>query len=181
MWQRSRRWSRLPDPAKADLGSELGAPGGRPELLQRLRPRAENRTRGMGGAGLGHVSVFQDLGFLPPFLLWAWAEIPQGCLEWVVSGICGSLGEHQGAVTYHPIWGWGGERREAGEAEPRASCRGRQGLPWPCSTLFTGGAETSLLESIQPDTLEACFLLGGSQLLFQNRSAPPNPEPWGSS
>lgn len=69
----------------------------------------------MGGAGLGHVSVFQDLGFLPPFLLWAWAEIPQGCLGWVVSGIWGSLGEHQGAVTYHPIWGWGGERREAGE------------------------------------------------------------------
>ena len=63
----------------------------------------------MGGAGLGDVSVFQDLGFLPPFLLWAWAEIPQGSLGWVVSGIWGSLGEHQGAVTYRPIWGWGGE------------------------------------------------------------------------
>ena len=62
----------------------------------------------MGGAGLGDVSVFQDLGFLPPFLLWAWAEIPQGSLGWVVSGIWGSLGEHQGAVTYRPIWGWGG-------------------------------------------------------------------------
>lgn len=124
MRQRNRRWSRLPDPAKADLGSELGAPGGRLELFHPLRPRAENRTRDTGVAGLGDVNVFQDLSFLPPFLLWAWAEIPQSSLGWVVSGIWGFLGEHQGAVTYCPIWGWGGERREAGEAKPRASCRG---------------------------------------------------------
>lgn len=68
--------------------------------------------------------------------------------------------------------GWGG--RTQGILQGAS-----QGLPWPCSTLFT--AETSLLGWIQPDTLETCSLLGGSQLLFQNRSAPPNPEPWGSS
>lgn len=133
MWQRSRRWSRFPGPAKADQESELGAPGGRLELFQRLRPRAGNRTGGMGGAGLGGVCIFQDLGFLPPFLLWAWAELPEGS---GVGGIryLGISGRAPGGSHLPSYLGLGRGEEEAGEAEPRASCRGRlRACPGPAS------------------------------------------------
>ena len=91
---------------------------GRLEGIQRLRPRAESMTKGMVGAGLGGVSVFQDSDFLPPFLLWAWQDPEPGqrfpkFLGWVVSGIWVSLGEHQGALTVlsgprGKERGWGG-------------------------------------------------------------------------
>lgn len=171
MWQRSRRWSRFPGPAKADQGSELGAPGGRLELFQRLRPRAGNRTGGMGGAGLGGVCVFQDLGFLPPFLLWAWAEIPEGS---GVGGVryLGISGRAPGGSHLPSYLGLGRGEEGGWRGRTQGVLQGAsQGLPRPCFTLFTDGAETSLLESVRP----AVCLVGGS---YSSRTVlPPSPHP----
>lgn len=117
---------------------------GRLEGIQRLRPRAENMTKGMVGARLGGVSIFQDSDFLPPFLLWAWQDPEPGqrfpkFLGWVVSGIWVSLGEHQGALTHCPIWasGWGGRGEGMGRPSNRVSYRG-------CLGTFHGPAPSSL-------------------------------------
>lgn len=140
------------------------------EGIQRLRPRAENMTKGMVGAGLGGVSVFQDSDFLPPFLLWAWQDPEPGqrfpkFLGWVVSGIWVSLGEHQGALTHCPIWasGLGGERRGDGEAQQQGVLQGvPRDLPWPCSILLTGGVRLPFWSgySLRPELagLAACLV-----------------------
>lgn len=124
--------------------------------------------------------------FCPHFCSGPGQRFPKA-LGWVVSGIWGSLGEHQGAVTYHPKWGKGGAGR-GGRLERPNPGRPAGGVSGPALALlhplhrwgqdFPSGVS-------MPDTPEACCLLGGSQLLFQNRSAPlpspRNPEPWGST